>query len=79
MTLKIMLLDTADIAVILNVERDTVRRYLWESAPGRRYAHHPFPAPDGKLGGSLYWRKDRQPEFDIWVKGRPGRGFRGNG
>lgn len=80
MRINTMLLDTADVAKALNIERQTVRRYLWESsAPGRRYSDHPFPKPDGMVGSSLYWLEDRLPEILKWGATRKGQGFRARG
>lgn len=74
------LLDTADVAAALGIERQTVRRYVWESrALGRRYSNHPFPTPDGKVGSSVYWNKERLPEILAWDAGRVGRGARSRG
>lgn len=74
------LLDTADVAAALGIERQTVRRYVWESrALGRRYSNHPFPAPDGKIGSSVYWNRERLPEILAWNAGRTGRGARPHG
>lgn len=80
MKMKTLLMDTADVARALNVKRETVRRYLWESStPGRRYNDHPFPAPDGKVGGSVYWLMERLPEILKWAARRKGQGSRDNG
>lgn len=80
MEIKTLLLDTADVAHALNINRATVRRYLWESsAPGRRYSNNPFPKPDGSVGGSLYWLEDRLPEILNWGARRKGQGSRING
>lgn len=61
-----------------NLASGTILRYLWESAaPGRRYSHHPFPAPTGYVSRSPYWTVEQLPELEAWLNGRKGRGSGG--
>lgn len=77
MTIDNFCLNTASVAELLNIDVQTVRRYLWESrAPGRRYNNNQFPAPDFKSGGKLFWKSDRAPEILAWKESRLGRGAR---
>lgn len=68
-------LDTAAVAQMLGISPKTVVRYLNESKGGKRYAALPFPAPDGKEGGRLYWLVDRRSEIQAWQAARPGTGY----
>jgi hypothetical protein len=68
-------LDTAAVGRILEVSAKTVVRYLNESRPGKRYEGHPFPAPDGRERGRLFWLASRRMEIDAWDNGRPGTGW----
>lgn len=52
----------------------TISQYLVESKPGGRYADHPFPKPNGRLGRSPWWAKGREQEFVTWQLGRVGQG-----
>lgn len=71
-------LDTEAVAAILGVRRQLVTQWLSDSRPGRRYADHPFPTPDGRLGGRApWWKPERRDEFTAWMTGRPGRGAGG--
>jgi hypothetical protein len=62
---------------ILGLTPDTVTRYMRESLPDGRYASHPFPDPDGRLGNSPYWLPDRTAEIYNWGVTRIGRGVGG--
>jgi hypothetical protein len=78
------ILDQAAVGVILGRFRDgghteplapgSVCKYLTESKGTGRYANYPFPAPDGRVGGSPYWLAERIPEIEAWARGRVGRG-----
>lgn len=68
---------TADVARLLGVKPATIRHYRADSLPGGRYAEHPFPAPDGKLGAAPYWRAERDEEIRKWAADRPGQGAGG--
>ena len=68
-------LDLADIAAILNVNKTTISQYLSDSRQGRRYAENPFPAPDRRIGKSPVWLPHRQSEIEQWADSRPGRGY----
>jgi hypothetical protein len=72
-------LDRAAVAELVGVEPDTITSYLHMSQPGRLYADHPFPAPDGRFGKSPYWRAGRSDEIRSWVKGRPRGGVSSGG
>lgn len=68
-------LDTAAVGRLLCVSAKTVVRYLNESKPGKRYAHHPFPAPDGRGRGRLFWAAGREVDIKAWNDGRAGTGW----
>jgi hypothetical protein len=59
------------------VSENTVSNYLALSAPGGRYERNPFPAPDGKFGGALWWDPARKDEILAWDAARLGRGAGG--
>jgi len=79
-------LSTVDVGRILGEERQdgktgpipaaTVRQYLADSRSGRRFPGHPFPEPDGRIGRSPAWNKDREQEIREWARTRLGAGFR---
>jgi hypothetical protein len=56
----------------------TISQFLVESKAGGRYAEHPFPPPDGRVGKSPVWKRGREQEFVTWDEGRVGQG-RGGG
>ena len=65
------LLDSTAVGALLGITAETVRRYLYESsAPGRRYSNNPFPAPDGRVGHSVYWVSSRALEIQDWDRRR---------
>lgn len=68
-------LDTAAVGRILDVSAKTVVRYLNESKPGKRYEKHPFPAPDGRGRGRLFWLAGRETDIKAWDTGRVGTGY----
>lgn len=68
-------LDTAAVGQLLGISAKTVVRYLNESKPGKRYEHHPFPAPDNRSRGRVYWLASRRQEFEAWNDGRAGTGY----
>jgi hypothetical protein len=70
-------LTTADVASLLGVKPATIRHYRADSLPGGRYADHPFPAPNGKVGPLVYWNLDREQEIRDWAASRPGSGVGG--
>jgi len=70
-------LDRTAVAKILGVQPRSVSQYLVDSKKGRRYADHPFPAPDGHIGRSPYWNLDRKDEISAWDEGRVGQGSGG--
>lgn len=69
-----MIFTIENVAAYLGVHPRTVSAYLWHSRPGGRYAHHPFPSPNGYAGRSPWWAAARRTEFDEWNRARPGRG-----
>jgi len=68
-------LDTAAVGRILGVSARTVVRYLNESKPGKRYDWHPFPEPDRRERGRIYWLASRRSEIIEWDAGRVGTGY----
>lgn len=68
-------LDTTAVGIIMGVSAKTVVRYLNESKLGKRYADHPFPEPDNRERGRLFWAASRRIEIETWMAGRPGTGF----
>lgn len=68
--------DRAAVAALLGISPATVTRYLCHSRPGGRYTSHPFPAPDGRVGGGPWWDGGRRRELTEWAAARPGRGYR---
>lgn len=77
----------ADVAALLGegVKPKTVSQYLAESRTGLgrdgkrkgRYADHPFPEPDGRVGRAPWWRLERRAEILAWAAERPGQGAGG--
>jgi hypothetical protein len=71
-------LSAGDVGKHLNIGRDTVLRYLWESqGEGRRYSDHPFPEPFGRIGKSAYWLAEQLPAITEWHRLRKGQGVGG--
>lgn len=70
-------LTTADVASLLGVKAATIRHYRADSLPGGRYAEHPFPKPDGKIGPLAYWNLGRERELLDWSAMRAGKGAGG--
>lgn len=68
---------TAGIAELLGVKAATIRHYRAVSAPGGRYADHPFPEPDGYLGNTPYWLVSNEDKIKQWAAARPGQGVGG--
>lgn len=68
-------LDTVSVGRILGVSAQTVVRYLNESKPGKRYGNHPFPTPDGRGRGRLFWLPAREADIKAWNAGRAGTGW----
>lgn len=64
----------AGIAELLGVKAATIRHYRAVSAPGGRYADHPFPEPDGHLSNVPYWLVTSDDKIRAWAAGRPGKG-----
>lgn len=71
------ILTLADLAQLLGIKIETVSFYRAHSKPGRRYADHPFPAPDRLVGRSPIWALNRAEEIKAWDASRPGRGAGG--
>lgn len=71
------MLDRTAVAKILGVQPKTVSQYLLESRGEGRYADHPFPTPDGRIGGGPYWLRKREREIRRWAADRPGQGVGG--
>lgn len=67
----------ADLAALLGVKTATIRHYRADSLPGGRYENHPFPEPDGHLGSTPYWLRDRDDQIRAWAAARPGKGVGG--
>lgn len=65
------------VAKILGVLPKSISQYLVESKEGGKYAGHPFPAPDGRIGRSPYWVVAREREIREWADSRVGRGVGG--
>lgn len=83
---ELPVLTIRDVAKLLGPTTSpaTVSKYLAESRPGpradgkpRRYADHPFPPPDGRLGSAPWWKPSRADEIKTWAATRPGRGAGG--
>jgi hypothetical protein len=77
-------LGIADVADFLGVTPATISQYLSESRPlvgsinrKGRYADHPFPEPNGRIGNSPWWSNDRAEEIQAWAASRPGQGAGG--
>lgn len=70
------ILDRSAVAELLGVAPKTISQFLVESKPGGRYAEHPFPAPDGRIGRGPYWLATRRKVIVEWDESRPGRGVR---
>lgn len=70
-------LDRAAVGALLKVAPETVTKYLIESRPGGRYADHPFPPSDGRIGRAPYWLPERGQEIADWDKQRLGQGSGG--
>lgn len=70
-------LTTADLAALLGVQSATIRHYRADSLAGGRYADHPFPAPDTKLGNAPAWKISRRQEILDWSSTRLGKGAGG--
>jgi hypothetical protein len=70
-------MDREAVAKFLGVSVKSISQYLTESREGGRYADHPFPKPDGRIGRGPWWNKKRKAEFLKWQEARPGRGVGG--
>ncbi|MFB6392708.1 hypothetical protein [Polymorphospora lycopeni] len=70
-------LDRKAVAELLGLEPKSISQYLFESRPGGRYEHHPFPAPDDRIGRAPWWRPERADEIREWAANRPGQGAGG--
>lgn len=79
-------MNITEVAALLGptIKPKTVSQYLAESKPsvgptGRkgRYADHPFPAPDKRMGKSPTWLRERAAEIIEWRDSRPGQGAGG--
>ena len=70
-------LDLDAVADLLGVGRQTLIQYRALSRPGKRYEHHPFPAPDRTFSRAPVWKADRAPELKQWAQSRPGQGTGG--
>lgn len=70
-------LDRTAVGALIGVSGYTVSRYLVDSRDGRRYAGHPFPAPNGHIGKSPWWHPDRRAEIEEWARTRVGAGTGG--
>lgn len=70
-------LDLKAVAKICGVTTATVSNLLSDSKPGRPLEGRPFPAPDGRIGKSPWWRTERRDEIADWMANRPGRGAGG--
>jgi hypothetical protein len=65
-------MDRAEVARILGVAPGVITNYLTMSKPGGKYAKHPFPAPDGRIGTRApYWLRERVQEIVMWDETRP--------
>lgn len=71
------ILGITEVAEILDLSPETVTRYMRESKVDGRYATHPFPVPDGRLGNSPYWLLPREKDLRDWASSRAGRGAGG--
>jgi hypothetical protein len=80
-------LTISEVAELLGsgVKPKTVSQYLLESRAeiGKtvkrkgRYADHPFPEPDGRIGRAPWWLPSRRTEILTWAAERPGQGVGG--
>lgn len=70
----VSVLDIEDVGALLDISPATVRSNLRDSRqatetrtgkPGR-YADRPFPKPDGRVGGNLWWATGREAELKDW-------------
>lgn len=59
-------LRIADIARLRGCTTANISTWRSQSAPGKRLADHPFPAPDGQDGRSPLWSADRADELTAW-------------
>lgn len=59
-------LRIADIARLRGCAPATISAWRAQSAPGKRLADNPFPAPDGQDGRSPLWNADRADELAAW-------------
>jgi hypothetical protein len=74
---EVPVLDRAAVAALIGVRPKTISQYLVESGPEGRYADHPFPAPDGRIGRGPYWLRKREKEIRKWAETRAGQGAGG--
>lgn len=59
-------LRIADIARLRGCTAAHIGTWRSQSAPGKRLAANPFPAPDGQDGRSPLWNADRAGELTAW-------------
>lgn len=64
-------LRIADIARLRGCTTAQIGAWRSQSAPGKRLADHPFPAPDGQDGRSPLWNADRADELTSWSPAPP--------
>jgi len=64
-------LRIADIARLRGCTPATISAWRAQSAPGKRLADNPFPAPDGQDGRSPLWNADRADELAAWEPTTP--------
>ena len=81
---ELPVLTIRDVAKLLDVSPGAISKYLAESRQGERadgkpyrYAGHPFPPPDGRLGSAPWWKPARADEIRAWAAGRAGQGAGG--
>jgi len=73
---ELPILDRSAVAELLGVAPKTISQFLVESKDGGRYAEHPFPEPDGRIGRGPYWLAAKRQTIIEWDAARPGRGVR---
>lgn len=59
-------LRIADIARLRGCTPAQIGTWRSQSAPGKRLADNPFPAPDGQDGRSPLWSAGRADELTAW-------------
>jgi hypothetical protein len=67
-------LDHEAVAVIADLDADTLSGYLESSTDGGRHVDDPIPAPAAYAGRSPLWAVEQAPDVLAWLDRRPSRG-----